>query len=305
MHHDELGRYFEITVSPIKDSSDIIIGSVHIMRDITQVKKAEEEKRLLQEKAEISSRLASVGEMAAGIAHEINNPLTGVSGFSDMLMERELPQDMREQVEIIADGSRRVADIVKRLLTFARQNKPVRAMVNINDLIANTLNMRSYVLKTNNINVITEYDETLPLITIDPGQIQQVFLNLIVNAEYSMKKTGKPGELRIKTKKLNDKITISFRDNGLGISEENMKRLFQPFFTTKPVGEGTGLGLSLSRSIIIEHSGTISVESELNEGATFQIELPITESYPEDESIESAPLLKTKENIKKNICADC
>ena len=216
-----------------------------------------------------------------------------------MLMERELPQDMREQVEIIADGSRRVADIVKRLLTFARQNKPVRAMVNINDLIANTLNMRSYVLKTNNINVITEYDETLPLITIDPGQIQQVFLNLIVNAEYSMKKTGKPGELRIKTKKLNDKITISFRDNGLGISEENMKRLFQPFFTTKPVGEGTGLGLSLSRSIIIEHSGTISVESELNEGATFQIELPITESYPEDESIESAPLLKTKENIKK------
>ncbi|MFA5761803.1 MAG: response regulator, partial [Dehalococcoidales bacterium] len=90
-----------------------------------------------------------------------------------------------------------------------------------------------------------------------------------------------------------------FRDNGLGISEENMKRLFQPFFTTKPVGEGTGLGLSLSRSIIIEHSGTISVESELNEGATFQIELPITESYPEDESIESAPLLKTKENIKK------
>jgi CheY-like chemotaxis protein len=269
------------------------------MRDITQVKKAEEEKHLLQEKAEISSRLASVGEMAAGIAHEINNPLTGVIGFSDMLMERKLPQDMREQVEIIADGSRRVADIVKRLLTFARQHKPVRAMVNINDLIANTLNMRSYVLKTNNINVITEYDETLPLITIDPGQIQQVFLNLIVNAEYSMKKTGKPGELRIKTKKLNDKITISFRDNGLGISEENMKRLFQPFFTTKPVGEGTGLGLSLSRSIIIEHSGTISVESELNEGATFQIELPITESYPEDESIESAPLLKTKENIKK------
>jgi PAS domain S-box-containing protein len=299
MHHDELGRYFEITVSPIKDSSDIIIGSVHIMRDITQVKKAEEEKHLLQEKAEISSRLASVGEMAAGIAHEINNPLTGVIGFSDMLMERELPQDMREQVEIIADGSRRVADIVKRLLTFARQHKPVRAMVNINDLIANTLNMRSYVLKTNNINVITEYDETLPLITIDPGQIQQVFLNLIVNAEYSMKKTDKPGELKITTKIINDKITVSFRDNGLGISEENMKRLFQPFFTTKPVGEGTGLGLSLSRSIIAEHSGTLSVESKMNEGATFIIELPVKKDYSYDESIESAPLLKTKENIKK------
>ena len=275
IHHELLDKYFEITVSPIKNSSDEITGSVHIMRDITQVKKAEEEKRLLQEKAEISSRLASVGEMAAGIAHEINNPLTGVIGFSDMLMERELPQDMREQVEIIADGSRRVADIVKRLLTFARQHKPVRAMVNINDLIANTLNMRIYVLKTNNINVITEYDETLPLITIDPGQIQQVFLNLIVNAEYSMKKRDRLGELKITTKKINDKIIISFRDNGLGISEENMKRLFQPFFTTKPVGEGTGLGLSLSRSIITEHSGIISAESELNEGATFRIELPV------------------------------
>ena len=299
MHHDELDRYFEITVSPIRDSSDEITGSVNIMRDITQVKKAEEEKRLLQEKAEISSRLASVGEMAAGIAHEINNPLTGVIGFSDMLMERKLPQDMREQVEIIADGSRRVADIVKRLLTFARQHKPVRAMVNINDLIANTLNMRSYVLKTNNINVITEYDATLPLITIDPGQIQQVFLNLIVNAEYSMKKTDKPGELKITTKIINDKITVSFRDNGLGISEENMKRLFQPFFTTKPVGEGTGLGLSLSRSIIAEHSGTLSVESKINEGATFFIELPVKKDYSYDESTESALSMNSQGSSKR------
>ncbi|MDD4923453.1 MAG: response regulator [Dehalococcoidales bacterium] len=299
LHYDVFDRYFEITAFPIRNPQDEIIASVHIMRDITQVKKAEEEKRLLQEKAEISSRLASVGEMAAGIAHEINNPLTGVIGFSDMLLERELPQDMKEQVEIIANGSRRVADIVKRLLTFARQHKPAKAMVNVNELIENTLNMRNYVLKTNNIDVNVQYDTGIPLITIDPGQIQQVFLNLIINAEYSMRKTGKAGELKIVTQKIGDKIRIAFSDSGLGISEENIKKLFQPFFTTKPVGEGTGLGLSLSRSIIAEHGGTISVESEVNNGATFIIELPVTQGYVQDESFESAPSLKTKDNIKK------
>jgi PAS domain S-box-containing protein len=304
LYHDKLEKYFEVTISPIRNLKDEIVASVHIMRDITQVKKSEEEKRMLQEKAEISSRLASVGEMAAGIAHEINNPLTGVIGFSDMLLERELPQDMKEQVEIIADGSRRVADIVKRLLTFARQHKPVKAMVNINELIENTLNMRNYVLKTNNIDVITQFDTSLPLITIDPGQIQQVFLNLIINAEYAMKKSGQPGELKIATSMKNDKLLISFADNGPGISPENIKKLFQPFFTTKPVGEGTGLGLSLSRAIITEHGGTLSVESELNKGAKFTIELPIRKVYVQNEEVELDKLAKLKEGNKKILVVD-
>jgi PAS domain S-box-containing protein len=299
LYHDTLEKYFEITVSPIKNSQDEIVASVHIMRDITQVKKSEEEKRMLREKAEISSRLASVGEMAAGIAHEINNPLTGVIGFSDMLLERELPPDMREQVEIIAEGSHRVADIIKRLLTFARQHKPLKAMVNINELIENTLNMRNYVLKTNNINVNIQCDKEMPLIAIDPGQIQQVFLNLVINAEYAMKKSDRPGQLNIVTEKIGEKVRVSFTDNGPGISPEIIRKLFQPFFTTKPVGEGTGLGLSLSRAIITEHGGTISVASELNKGTTFMIELPIIKIHVQNEFPDSETSSLIKENSKK------
>ncbi|MFA5629010.1 MAG: ATP-binding protein [Dehalococcoidales bacterium] len=284
VYHNDFDEYFEVTVSPIKDADGVIDGAVHIMRNITQVKKAEEEKRILQEKAEISGRLALVGEMAAGIAHEINNPLTGVIGFSDMLLEKDMPPDMKEHVKIIAESSHRVADIIKRLLTFSRQHKPMKTVANINSLIDNILHMRSYVLKSDNINVVTEYDQTLPLIEMDPGQIQQVFLNLIINAEYAVKKADRRGELVVKTAKLDNKVRISLQDNGTGISEETKKRLFQPFFTTKPVGEGTGLGLSLSHSIITEHGGTLSVESEPGEGATFIIELPITNHYAQNTS---------------------
>jgi PAS domain S-box-containing protein len=251
-----------------------------LYQDITELKQAEEEKRRLEEKAEIASRLAAVGGMAAGIAHEINNPLTGVLGFSQMLLEREnVPEDIRENLTLIADGSQRVADIVKRLLTFARQAKPVKAMANLNELISNTLKLREYVMKTSNIEVITKFDQELPLSLVDPGQLQQVFLNLIVNAEQAIKGGSGRGTLTITTEKKENNIRMSFQDDGPGISKENMKRLFDPFFTTKAPGEGTGLGLSLSRSIILEHNGSMSVESEPGHGATFIIELPVITSF--------------------------
>ena len=197
-----------------------------------------------------------MGEMAAGIAHEINNPLTGVIGFSQMLLEKQnVPEDIKEDVRIIADGSQRVADIVKRLLTFARQTKPIKTLANLNELIENTLKLRDYVLKTANIDVVTRFDPELPWSVVDPGQLQQVFLNLIVNAEQAMKEAHGKGTLTITTEKKENNIRISFQDDGPGITKENMGHLFEPFFTTKDVGEGTGLGLSLSRSIILEHGG--------------------------------------------------
>jgi PAS domain S-box-containing protein len=252
-----------------------------IYNDVTALRQAEEERQRLEDKAQVASRLAVVGEMAAGVAHEINNPLTGVLGFSQMMLEKEnVPDEIKAELQLIVDGSQRVADIVKRLLTFARQTKPVKTLTNINELIDNTLKLREYVLKTVNINVVTRFDPELPWSVADPGQLQQVFLNVIVNAEQAMKVAHGRGTLTITSEQKGNKIRISFQDDGPGITPENRKRLFEPFFTTKAPGEGTGLGLSLSRSIILEHNGTMTVESEIGRGANFIIELPIIESLP-------------------------
>jgi PAS domain S-box-containing protein len=265
------------------------------IRNITERKQTEKEKKELEDKAQVASRLAAVGEMAAGVAHEINNPLTGVLGFSQMLLEKEnVPEDIKADLKIIADGSQRVADIVKRLLTFARQTKPIRTLANINDLIDNTLKLRDYVLKTSNIEVITRLDKELPLSVVDSGQMQQVFLNLIVNAEQAMTKANGKGMLTITTEQNGNFIRISFRDDGPGITKEHIGRVFEPFFTTKDVGEGTGLGLSLSRSIVLEHGGRMHVESKFGHGANFIVEIPIVESP----TLEIAPQQSGSEKTK-------
>ncbi|MDD4923939.1 MAG: PAS domain S-box protein [Dehalococcoidales bacterium] len=280
-YEDSLGIYVEETASPIMDAQGKCTGAIHIIKDITARKQAEMEQQALRDKMEVSSRLASVGEMAAGIAHEINNPLTGVIGFSQLLLNEDLPPDVKDSIKLINDGSIRVRDIVRRMLTFARQVKPQKAKVNIHELIDNTLEFRRYILNTANIEVIRKYDNNLPWITVDPGQLQQVFMNLVVNAENSMKKAHDRGTLIITTAKDANHIIISFKDDGLGMSKQLLSRIFHPFFTTKGPDEGTGLGLSLSRSIILEHGGSIEAQSEAGKGADFIIKLPVT-SLPEE-----------------------
>jgi PAS domain S-box-containing protein len=282
------------TASPIYDTHGQMIAFTHTLKDITDLKAAEREKEQLRNKAEMAGRLAVVGEMAAGIAHEINNPLTSVIGFAELLMQRpDIPDDMKEELRIINDGSLRVKEIVRRMLTFARQIKPARMTANITELIDNTLELRNYVLETANIKVVRDYNTDLPWISVDPGQIQQVFLNLIVNAEYAMKKANGKGTLTIKAERANNHIRVVVTDDGPGIPDEVKDKLFNPFFTTKDPGEGTGLGLPLSQGIIREHGGTLEVESTQGQGTSFIIELPIRLAVDENAVLEPVTEDKT------------
>ncbi len=247
-----------------------------IDRDITERKRMEEERKEMEQKAHQESRLASIGEMASGVAHEINNPLVGVVGFAQLLMERkDLPDDVRGQLKMIHDGGQRVASIVKRLLSFTRQRKPERTYVDINQIIEATLEMRAYEMGTASIKVVTQFDSGLPWTMADAGQLQQVFLNLVINAEKEMSLAHGKGNLHIKTETIGNKIRISFKDDGPGIAKENLDRIFDPFFTTREVGQGTGLGLSVCHGIIAEHNGRIYAESKPGRGATFIVELPV------------------------------
>ena len=273
------GRFVEASVYPLSNEAGENIGFRGIANDITERKRMGEERREMEQKAHLASRLASVGEMASGIAHEINNPLTAVIGYSQLLMAKDLPEDIRGDIGAIHDGSQRVAGVVKRLLAFARQQRLEREYVNINEIIETTLALRTYEMETGNVEVKVYLDPMLPATIADGAQLQQVFLNLIINAETEMRLAHGKGNLLVKTEAIDDTIRISFEDDGPGIASENLGRLFEPFFTTREVGEGTGLGLSVCHGIVSEHGGTIHVESQLRKGATFIVELPIvTES---------------------------
>ncbi len=265
-----------LTISTVRDDEGHFIAMLGTSRDISEQKKIEEEKEETAQKAYLSSRLAAVGQMAAGIAHEINNPLTGVIGFADLLMSRtDIPDDIRKDIEIINDGAQRVGKIVKGMLTFARNSKTEREYADINEILKTTLTLRDYEMTTTDIKVETHLGSDLPMTMAAGGQLQQVFLNIIINAEQAIKKTHGRGNLIIKTEGTKDVIRVSFQDDGPGIDRENIDRIFEPFFTTKQPGEGTGLGLSLCYAIIQEHNGQIYVKSTKGKGATFIVELPI------------------------------
>jgi len=221
-------------------------------------------------------RLASLGQLVSGIAHELNNPLTGVIGFSDMLLKRDLPDDVKEDLKVINDEAMRTARIVKNLLTFARKQPEGKTAVDIHENIRGVLNLRDHEQKVNNIRVITHFASDLPQVMGNSSQLQQVFFNIVINAEFFMLEAHQKGNLTITTERIGDFVRASFADDGPGISNENMKHLFIPFFTTKEVGKGTGLGLSICHGIITEHGGRIYAESEPGKGATFVVELPVS-----------------------------
>lgn len=265
-----LRTHVEVSTSPIFDENGRVKGTVHIMRDIS-------ERKQMEQQLILTDRLASVGELASGVAHELNNPLTSVIGFSQLLMEGEIPNNIKEDLSLINSEAQRAASVVKNLLTFARKHAAVKQPTKINSVIEDVLKLRAYEQKVNNIEVIKKFATDLPEIMVDYFQIQQVFLNLIINAEFFMTEAHKRGLLTITTERNEKFVRISFEDDGPGIPHENLNRIFDPFFTTKEVGKGTGLGLSICHGIITEHGGIIKAESEAGKGATFVIELPVND----------------------------
>ena len=263
-----LGIHLELTTSPIFDERGEITGTVHIARDIT-------ERRRQEEQLMMADRLASIGELAAGTAHELNNPLTSVIGFSRLLMEKDVPDDIREDLGIICSEAQRATEVIKQLLQFARKRTPVKQLNQINNIIEEVLRLRAYEQRAHNIEVQTDLAPALPEIMVDYFQMQQVLLNIIINAEQSMVEANERGTLTIATGRRNSTVVISVTDDGLGISQEHLGQIFNPFFTTKKAGKGTGLGLSICHRIVTEHSGRIYARSKPGEGATFFVELPI------------------------------
>ena len=249
--------------------------NIGFFTDISERKRIDEEKREQERKAYLLSHLDSISNIAAGLSHEINNPLTAVIGYAQFLMKKDIPEDIKKDIESIHEGAQRVADIVKRLLAFARQYEVERGFVNINDTIAATVQLKAYELSTNNIKTTTEFAPDLPMTIADAGQLQQVFLNLITNAKTEMKSANGKGALLISTELVDNAIRISFKDDGPGVPRENLERIFEPFFTTRETGQGTGLGLSICHGIITDHKGRIYVESQPGQGATFIVDLPI------------------------------
>lgn len=230
---------------------------------------------LMRERLFQSEKMASVGQLVSGVAHELNNPLTGILGFAQLLLARALDPDSRRYVETIAGEAERASKIVQNLLSFARRRRPEKTLVNLTTLVERVLELREYELRVHDIAVHRDYAPDLPPCFVDPHQIQQVLLNVLINAEQAVKSGRGPRRITVRTASVAGWVRVTVQDNGPGIPPEHLRRVFDPFFTTKPVGEGTGLGLTISFGIVEEHHGRISVDSRPGEGATVTIDLPI------------------------------
>ena len=246
------------------------------IRDITEQKKVEGAKRRLEEQLQLSSRLAAIGELSAGVAHEINNPLTAIKGFSELLLARyDLDEAVKSDVKAIFKEVQRAIKVTQDMLSFARRHEPEKCFISINEALAKNLDLYACHMKTNNIDMVVEFDPELPKTMADFYQLQQVFMNIVINAEQAMSEAHGRGKLTVKTQRSDGMIQVIFADDGPGISEENMKRIFDPFFTTKEIGKGTGLGLSICYGLVEAHGGRIYARSRAGQGTSFIVEIPI------------------------------
>lgn len=265
-HRDGTWRTMRASASQLFGADSKLTGVVISVRDITTERKLEQQ--VVQ-----SERLAAMGAMIGGVAHELNNPLTSILGVSELLQDSQPTESARKQIVILQQQARRAAEIVHNLTFFASPPAPGKTAVSLAEIVERTLNLHSYSLRKNSITVDFLREPNSPYVQADPHQLMQVFLNLIMNAEQAIRETRDRGTLRIRLGNNGDTAWASFQDDGPGISPENIDSIFDPFYTTKRPGRGTGLGLSICKSIIREHNGTIEAANSPGGGAVFTVTL--------------------------------
>ena len=254
------------SVAPLLDAAGSATHVVSVEQDVS------EDRRLKQQLIH-SERLSAIGQLVAGVAHEINNPLQAVMGFTELLIEAEKRSDVRDDLEQIRREAGRAAKIVRHLLLFARQETLERSIANLNEIVQSTVALRALDLGASLVEVQQHYAEGVPLIVANREQIQQVVLNLLLNAEHAIKKLGQPGTISVRTGESDGSAFVDVSDDGPGIPDEVAGRIFEPFFTTKPIGEGTGLGLSVGMGIAQAHGGSLALVPA-ERGACFRLLLP-------------------------------
>jgi two-component system NtrC family sensor kinase len=265
------GGQFSINLSPMRDEAGNVNSIVVVMTDISDA-------AMLQAKLMHTEKMAAVGQLVSGVAHEVNNPLTAVLGFTDLLLDNpEVPESAKNDLRVVLQEAQRTKQIVQNLLSFARQMPPERQAVQVNVVLRRTLALRSYDFANHGIQIIERLEDGVPAIMGDAHQLQQVFLNILNNAYDAVHETGRQGRIEISTGVVNGWAEVTFRDNGHGVTYT--ERIFDPFFTTKDVGKGTGLGLSICYGIVREHGGEILCRNNVETpGATFTVRLPVAES---------------------------
>jgi PAS domain S-box-containing protein len=273
-HRDGSWRTMRASASQLFDADAKPGGVIVSVRDITMEKKLEHQ--IVQ-----SERLAAMGAMIGGVAHELNNPLTSILGVSELLQDSQTTEAARKQIGILQQQARRAAEIVHNLTYFSRPPAPGKTPVNLGEIVERTLNLHAYSLRKNNITVDFLRESGLPSVQADPHQLMQVFLNLILNAEQAIREARDRGTLRIRLGNSGESVWASFHDDGPGIPGDILASIFDPFYTTKRPGRGTGLGLSICKAVMKEHNGTIEAANAPGGGAVFTVTLRTASSSSE------------------------
>ena len=275
---DQASVWVEITARAVPTNCGLRVEA--LVRDVSERKKLDDERRDIYHQLLQAEKMAALGQTVSGVAHELNNPLATILTWAERLITQKsaLEPQVRRGLDIILSESERAARIVRNLLTFARKRQTTRAMVDINQVIRETLALRAYDQRVTNLGVIDALAAGLPHAFGDAHQLQQVLLNLIINAEQSMLSAHGRGMLVVRTWHDPDRecVTLEINDDGPGVPDDVQDKIFDPFFTTKEVGKGTGLGLTVAYAIVNEHGGRIRVESRPAAGASFFVDLPVT-----------------------------